>query len=486
MGGSVFRGNVGMVTSIDPAALWPLFADAAHGVCLVDGSGKVTRANDTLATLLGLPAAALAGGDIAALLVPDRPEVLRAGLDAVGGGEQPNWTGDFPQPRSHQAGGMKVEIRPLGPAEMLVEVMETAPDRFAQALRYANTCFAFAGTDGRLLEVNQAMADLLGESPEALVGRHFADISHPEDIEREVALVAALGRGEIDHYRLEKRYVTADGRTPWVEITVSALRDAAGTPHTFAAVAIDITDRRQAEAELATKTAELERRNADLQQFAYAVSHDFQEPLRMISAYLQLLQRRTGDKLDDEEREFIGFAVDGAQRLHGLIHDLLNFSRVTTQSRRMGPVDLGEVLETVRANLGLAIEDAGGTVAIDGPLPVVHGDSAQLSLLFQNLVGNALKYRHEARPPTIRITTSTTNPHPVIAVADNGIGIAPEHAEDVFKVFRRLHGPDRYPGTGMGLAIARRIVDRHGGRIWLESEPGQGTTFLISLPGPEG
>ncbi len=242
-----------------------------------------------------------------------------------------------------------------------------------------------------------------------------------------------------------------------------------------------IEDQDRARGQLIT---ELEHSNKELEQFAYVASHDLQEPLRMVSSYTELLERRYGDKLDDKAREFIGYAVDGAVRMQRLINDLLEFSRVSTRGKALQPVDVTRVLGTVRANLSVAIQDAGALVTNDD-LPTVMADETQLVQLLQNLIGNAIKFRGRDRPH-VHVGAQATATEWVFAVRDNGIGIAPEYFERIFVIFQRLHARDEYPGTGIGLAVCRRILDRHGGRIWVESEPGHGSTFYFALPTRNG
>ncbi len=224
----------------------------------------------------------------------------------------------------------------------------------------------------------------------------------------------------------------------------------------------------------------LARSNDELQQFAYVASHDLQEPLRMISSYLQLLERRYREQLDSEAQEFIHYAVDGAARMQTLIRALLEYSRVSTRGQPFGAVDLETVLDEAIANLKLAIADAQAVITHD-PLPTLRGDASQLMQLLQNLISNALKFRAE-RPPHIHVGVSKSDPHWTIWVRDNGIGIEPEYRDRIFLIFQRLHTRTEYPGTGIGLALCKKIVERHGGQIWLESQPGEGSTFFLTLP----
>ena len=226
--------------------------------------------------------------------------------------------------------------------------------------------------------------------------------------------------------------------------------------------------------------AALQRSNAELEQLAYVASHDMQEPLRMIASYLQLIERRYRDRLDADGQEFIGYAVDGAKRMQALIQDMLAYSRVGTKGRPPAPVEARDVVKVAREHLRLAIEEAGAEIEV-GELPQVQGDAAQLVQLVQNLLSNAIKFRGSAAP-RIRIDCSTDESGWCFAVRDNGIGVAPEYAERIFGMFQRLHSRTAYPGTGIGLALCKRIVERHGGRLWVEPAEGGGSVFRFTLP----
>jgi light-regulated signal transduction histidine kinase (bacteriophytochrome) len=228
---------------------------------------------------------------------------------------------------------------------------------------------------------------------------------------------------------------------------------------------------------------ELQRSNAELEQFAYVASHDLQEPLRMVSNYTQLLARRYQGRLDEDADTFIGFAVEGAARMQQLINDLLEFSRVATKAKEAQPVEMDTALNFALANLTAALDEAGAKV-IHGELPAVIGDDSQLSRVFQNLIGNAIKFRGP-EAPVIEVTAEQDGDYWRFGVRDNGIGIAPQYSERIFVIFQRLHTRDEYAGTGIGLALCKRIVERHGGRIWVESAAGEGATFYFTLPAVE-
>ncbi len=227
-------------------------------------------------------------------------------------------------------------------------------------------------------------------------------------------------------------------------------------------------------------TEDLVRSNKELEQFAYVASHDLKEPLRMVTSYVQLLSQRYRDKLDQDANEFIDFAANGATHMYQLINDLLAYSRVGTRGNPFELVDCEEVFHKSISNLKVAVEESGAEVTHD-PLPKIVADFAQLEQLFQNLIGNGIKF-HGEESPRVHVSASPNGDHWVFSVRDNGIGIDPEYKDRIFVIFQRLHGKDRYPGTGIGLAVCKKIVERHGGRIWVESEPGKGATFYFTLP----
>ncbi|HYD48064.1 MAG TPA: ATP-binding protein, partial [Terriglobales bacterium] len=256
---------------------------------------------------------------------------------------------------------------------------------------------------------------------------------------------------------------------------------------------------RRAESQLAVKAAELARSNEELEQFAYVASHDLKEPLRMVNSYMQLLSRRYQGKLGADADEFISFAVEGAERMRVLIDDLLAYSRVGSRGKPFAATDCRKLLETTLLNLRIAIEDSGAQVQL-GDLPTIPADERQLGQLFQNLIANAIKFRGSAAPvievkaqPLAQLRSDTAaiaglsaddcaDDGWLFSVRDNGIGIAPQFFAKIFLIFQRLHQRDEYPGTGIGLAVCKKIVDRHGGRIWVDSTPGQGTTFYFTVP----
>ncbi|MBW8907339.1 MAG: PAS domain S-box protein [Betaproteobacteria bacterium] len=494
------------------------------------------------------------------------------------------------------------------------EALRQSEARYRRTFELAGSGIAHIGLDRRFIRVNRRLCEILGYPEEELIGMTGREISHPDDLEVINTQRSRLYASEIDHVRLEKRYLRKDRSTVWVTFSMVLERSADGTPlyeiaifdditerkrgeqalresearfrsltqlssdwyweqdesfgltfmsgrmgertgleasaylgrkrwdqpalnvtaedwarhravlerheafrdfemerpnpaggtrwisvtgepvyddaghfRGYRGVGSDITARKRAEAELrrahdelARKAEELQRSNAELEQFAYVASHDLQEPLRMVSSYTQLLARRYSDKLDGDAREFMNYVVDGAARMKQLIEDLLAYSRVGTKGKEFKPVSLEAPLKRAVTNLRAAIEESGAAVSWDS-LPRVDVDEVQLVQLFQNLIGNALKFRGQA-PPRIHVSAQEENAEWRVSIADNGIGIEPQYFERIFMLFQRLHTMGEYPGTGIGLAICKKVAERHGGRIWLESQLGAGSTFHFTLP----
>ncbi len=330
---------------------------------------------------------------------------------------------------------------------------------------------------GAITDANDSAALFYGYPVEVLKRMQISDINiaSPEEISREMAMVEHEGRKFL---RFKHRLSSGDVRD--VEVYTSPLH--VGGRAYLSSIVVDVSDRNRFEAELQAKTADLARSNAELEQFAYVASHDLRQPLRMVSSYVTLLERRLGEQLDDVSREFIGYTVSGVKRMDALIKGLLDYSRVGRGGEDFTDVDLEETVAAACANLGL--DDGGGeaSVTVEHPLPSVPGVSSELTRLFQNLIGNAVKYRHPDRPPEIRVGALRDGPDWVITVEDNGMGIDPANFERIFGMFQRLHGEGEYEGTGIGLAICRKIVTSHQGRIWVESEEGLGCRFKVALP----
>jgi two-component system, chemotaxis family, sensor kinase Cph1 len=333
--------------------------------------------------------------------------------------------------------------------------------------------------DGTFAYASPSHRQMLGYPPDVLVGTSSLDLVHPDDRDR-VVTAMRLGLTTLEPGRAEYRARRADGEYVWMEAVGAPLPAQGGGASDLLMSARDITDRKKDEERVKAARQELERSNAELGQFVYIASHDLQEPLRMVTSYLGLIARRYQGVLDEDAKEFIAFAVDGAARMQRLLNDLLVYSRVGTKAKPLAPVDAGAALQAARDNLRVAIDEAAATITT-GSMPMVSADETQLIQLFQNLLANAIKFRGTPAP-VIHVTAAREADDAWrFAVRDNGIGIDPADFERMFQMFQRLNPAGKYPGTGAGLAICKKIVTRHGGRIWAESAVGQGATFFFTL-----
>ncbi len=336
------------------------------------------------------------------------------------------------------------------------------------------------GPERRFEQVNDHLLEMTGYDRGELVGLRTRILYPDEEThasvgEESASLLEAFGRGEV-----ESRWRCKDGTVIDVLLS-SSLIDPANPASGVIFTALDITELHETEKALMRYARDLRQSNEELQRFAYVASHDLQEPLRSIVSFSQLLERRYRGKLDTDADEFIGFIVEGGNRMQRLIADLLQVSRVETQAKPFEPTCVEEVVAGVLRAMETPLREAGAIVTV-GELPAVMADAAQLEQVFANLVSNALKYRHPDRPPAIAISVRAVNPAVEFAVADNGIGIEEEYFDRIFEMFRRLHTHDKYEGTGIGLAVVKRIVERHGGSVRVESTPGEGSTFFFTLP----
>src|SRR3954453_13323715 len=333
---------------------------------------------------------------------------------------------------------------------------------------------AAAGFDGLLKLFNDAWEHQLGWPREELAIKPYLELVHPDDRADTERQIARLAQGETITESV-CRLICKDG-------TIRSMARSGGPgDEAFYIVGRDVSDRLAMERELARRAERLQNTNTELQDFAYTASHDLSEPLRMVASFLGLLERRTGDALDDKAREYLRQAGDGAVRMRHLIDDLLQYSRVANEEPLREPVDLRALVDDVLRGLGPALESEGAVVEV-GARPTLVAEPSQLTQLLQNLVGNAVKFHAPGVAPTIRVSARRTHGACVVTVADDGIGIADGDQERIFAMFTRLHGRDQYAGTGSGLAICRRIAERHGGRIYVESSVGEGSAFHTLLP----
>ncbi len=302
---------------------------------------------------------------------------------------------------------------------------------------------------------------------------------HPDDHDRALVTIRDYLESRTPIYELEHRMKHKDGSYRWILARGYARRRLNGKPYRMAGSHIDLTERKKAAEDLALKARELARSNSELEQFAYVASHDLREPLRMIGSFGQHLAKRCKGKLDNVAEQYLAQVLGGAERMKNLIDDLLEFSRVGMRGKPFEPVDCNAILNVSLQNLKVALEESGGKVEA-GPLPTVLGDAVQLTQLLQNLIGNALKFKGKDAP-RVSISAEKIGHDWRFEVKDNGLGIDPMHFKRIFAIFARLHTREEYPGTGIGLSICKRIAERHGGTIWVESEPGKGSSFFFTI-----
>jgi PAS domain S-box-containing protein len=476
------------------------FEGAAVGLVLAAPDGTMLRANRALCELTGWPEAELCGRAFDELLHPDDRGADAAALDAMLAGRTQRLATER---RLLAAGGASRIVRinrslirtPDGSPLHFVGQIEDVTERrqVTEALtlseaRYKaliahlpdSTVHLFDHELRLLLSEGERMR-AHGYEPTALDGRLLSEVLPPEGFARLEPEYRAALAGEARSFDID----SSDGSaTYWVQI--APLRDDLGRIIGGMAVSRDITARRRAERALEERAGELERSNAELEQFAYIASHDLSEPLRMVSSYLQLLRRRYRGKLDADADEFIDYAVDGAGRMRDLIDDLLTYSRAGRGDHPHASVDTralaARVADDVRAH-----EDGRDVQIRIGALPTVAGDAQGLGQLFQNLIGNAVKFVPDDRTPEVEVSAERDGAFWRFTIADNGIGLEPAHTDRIFRMFQRLHTRDDYPGTGIGLAIAKKVVERHGGTISAEARPEGGSRFLFTLAaGAEG
>jgi PAS domain S-box-containing protein len=470
-----------------------LLVEAAPGpMLMIDAESRVTGINQRCCDLFRRPREELDGAQVISL-IPDfwrlagaaRASLLPAASSEAPHGVWPTADGaDYIVARRGDGSTIPVEVAvhpiTLTPATaFLVSVVDVSEKRRDESLKRQLVALvessedAIIGVqlDGEIISWNGGAERMFGYSHTAAVGRTMQLIVPPALFDEEAALMARVARDEpVSHY--VTRRLRADGHTFDVSVTLSPIHGPTGAVVGASFIARDITDSRR-------RDAELQRSNAELEQFAYVASHDLQEPLRMVANYTELLRKRYEGKLDEKADKYIFYASDGAKRMQRLVADLLAYSRVGSQGKPLVPVDAADVVGHVVRSLRAVFAESGAEIDI-GPLPIIPADEGQLSQLFQNLIENAIKFR-SAEAPRIVVSAERSREHWHFSVADNGIGMEMQYADRIFQMFQRLHEIGRYPGSGIGLAIAKRIVDRHGGRIWVDSSLGRGSVFQFTL-----
>jgi PAS domain S-box-containing protein len=368
------------------------------------------------------------------------------------------------------------------------EALRGSEERLRMAVEAAEMGTWFWNIEKDEIYWSEKFRSLFGLTSDAKLNyQAFLDVTHPDDRQRiDQTVRNAL---ELDvPYDIEYRAVWPDSSVHWIAAKGRAHRSPDGVAVDMQGIVMDVTGRKKAQEmlqhqeTLERRSADLKRSNDELQQFAYIAAHDLQEPLRMVASYTQLLARRYKGRLDSDADEFIGYAVDGAHRMQLLIGDLLAYCRVGTKGKELREISSEAALEQALLNLQGVIQESGGVVTHD-PLPSVIADGAQLVQLFQNVVGNAIKYRGVELPRVHVLAKKNDDREWIFSIQDNGLGIDPQYFEKIFVMFQRLHGREEFSGTGIGLAVCKRIAERHGGKIWVESKPGKGSTFYFNLLG---
>jgi PAS domain S-box-containing protein len=355
------------------------------------------------------------------------------------------------------------------------DALRHSEKRYRRLFEESNDAILILADDVTILDVNERAEEIMGRSREELLGERVIRFHDPGERERlEEMLQRIIAEGTAS---FESCILRPGGDVCYVDISASLVEPQLGL---IQAIVRDVTERRRNRQNLERTVEQLARSNAELERFAYVASHDLQEPLRNVATYVQMLERRYGDRLDEDADEFIEYAVQGARRMQALIDDLLAYSRVGTRSKPFEPVDMNAVLDDVLQDMRQTIEQSGAEV-VSSNLPTVPGDRVQLGQVLQNLVSNAIKFQADGQPPRVEISVRQDDAEWLFTVEDNGIGFDPDYAERIFVIYERLHGAATYGGTGIGLAICKKIVERHGGRIWAESTPGRGATFHFTI-----
>ncbi len=490
----------GPASSLSPAAvadvlpreeeLRDFVENAAVALHWVAEDGTILWANDAELKLLGYSREEYVGHSIVEFHV-DEPviqDILRRlkGKEELHRKEARLWCRDgsirhvLISSSAYGQGGRFVHTRCVTPDIAEEKRASELQNHLAAIVESSDDAIISKDLDGIILSWNRGAERIFGYTAEEIVGKHISTLAAPDRVNEIPGIMDRLRRGErIEHYETKRR--TKDGKILTVSLTISPIRDSSGTIVGASKVARDLTEsERQAQA-LREANAALMRSNADLQQFAYSASHDLQEPLRTVSTYGELLQKKFSGTLGPEGDEYIGYMIQGALRMEQLLRDLRAFTQASmTGQEATEDIDAGEILDKALMNLGATIDQSGASITRTD-LPCVRMYEFQLEQVFQNLIGNAIRSRPSA-PPRIHVAAVQRGAEWLFSVQDNGIGIDPQYKEQIFGIFKRLHSTSEYPGTGMGLAICERIIQRSGGRIWVESEVGQGSTFFFTIP----
>jgi two-component system sensor histidine kinase/response regulator len=486
--------------------------NTAQAIILVlDVEGRIVRFNPYLEEISGYTLAEVQGKDWFDTFLPVRDQASIRGLfqKAVGdiqtrGNVSPIVTRDGSEREIEwydktlkDASGNVVGVLAVGlditERVQAEETLRESEERFRKVFEEGPIGMVLTSRDLKFFSANPAFSRMLGYTTEEMSRRTFLDVTHPEHRAADRENVEKLWRGEIPHYRTEKRYIAANGDMRWGSLSSSLILGRDGEPLYALGMVEDITERKQAEEELrklnveldlrvAQRTAQLSAANTELEAFAYSVSHDLRAPLRAVHSFSQILNQRYQDSLNAQGREYLGYVVQASEQMGRLIDDLLQYSRLGRRAVPKSQVDCQQVLAQVLEQLADPIGGSQADIQVPSPLPLVQGDETLLNQILLNLLDNALKYQPPGQQPSISITWEQEADHFTLRVQDNGIGIPPEHQEKIFNVFHRLHSEEQYPGTGIGLALVKKAVELLDGQFGVQSHPEQGSTFWVRLP----
>lgn len=475
-----------------------IYNSAPMGLCVLDCDLRYLRINKSMAEMNGFSPQEHIGKSIHEI-VPDLSQQGEAiakeifqtgkavcmemnGTTAAQDGAVRTWIeGWYPiKDSSHRIVGINVAALEITEIKRANEDLKKSEEKLRLTIEGAGVIMWFWNMENDRVECRGHYKHILGPGPIPDMGyNELLSFVHPDDLEKvEAAFQKTLQYGE--DFKVETRTIWKDKSVHWFSIMGRVVYDLQGKPQEMIGIALDITNNKIVQLELQETLRKLKRSNAELEQFAYVASHDLQEPLRMITSFLQLLKLRYENQLDSDANEFIHFAIDGATRMQEMINDLLTYSRIDRKRGDFKEVKIEDILQQITFEYKLLIQEKNAVIS-HGELPVITADYTQMVQLFQNLISNSIKYNDQPCP-TIHITAEKQDNDWIFKVADNGIGIDPQQGDRIFKIFQRLHSPDEYEGTGIGLAIVKRIVERHGGRIWYDSQPGKGSNFYFNIP----
>jgi len=389
--------------------------------------------------------------------------------------------------------GIAIYSEEITERKLAEHALAESESAFRASFHQAAVGMAQVGLDGRWVRVNQRLCDIVGYSPEELLGLSFQEITHPDDLGADLESAGRLLAGIVDSYSMEKRCLRKDRSLVWINLTVGLVREPSGAPAYFVSVVEDIAERKQSGEELCRLNEELEQRvaertlqlesvNKELESFSYSVSHDLKAPLRGIDGYSQLLEKDYRDRLDDDGRLFIHNIRSSAAQMHQLIEDLLNYSRMERRALQSVSLDLSGLVQAVVAERSAEFRREGVELQLELPQLRVRADRDGLALVLRNLLENALKFSRKAAAPAVQIAARAEAGKVILSVCDNGIGFDMKFHDRIFDIFQRLQRAEDYPGTGVGLALVRKAMQRMEGRVWAESSPGAGATFFLEIP----